>query len=93
MKAQRELGEKFEIREFHDAVLEHGAIPLSVLETKINEWIIMTKNIEKMNDDDANIHNFLTPFPMSIPRWKRGSITLLCDQYSGSQCPGNKRNH
>lgn len=40
MKAQRELGEKFEIREFHDAVLENGAIPLSVLETKINEWII-----------------------------------------------------
>ena len=43
MKAQRELGEKFEIREFYDAVLEYGAIPLSVLETRINEWIMMTK--------------------------------------------------
>ena len=43
MKAQRELGGKFEIREFHDAVLENGAIPLSVPETKINEWIMMTK--------------------------------------------------
>ena len=33
------LGEKFDLRLFHDAVLENGAVPLSVLEDKINVWI------------------------------------------------------
>jgi len=33
------LGEKFDIRYFHDAVLENGAVPLSVLEEKIDAWI------------------------------------------------------
>ncbi|HEX2059622.1 MAG TPA: DUF885 domain-containing protein [Thermoanaerobaculia bacterium] len=38
-KAERELGEKFDIRAFHDAVLGAGPLPLSVLETRMNEWI------------------------------------------------------
>lgn len=42
-KAQKELGDKFDIRKFHDTVLENGAIPLSVLEEKVNEWINVTK--------------------------------------------------
>ena len=43
-KATLELGDKFDIRAFHDAVLENGAIPLDVLENHINEWIISVKN-------------------------------------------------
>lgn len=38
-KAEEKLGDKFDIRAFHDAVLENGAIPLPLLEKKIDEWI------------------------------------------------------
>ena len=38
-KAEQELGEHFDIRKFHDAVLANGSIPLSVLEDQINEFI------------------------------------------------------
>lgn len=38
-KAEAELGDKFDIRAFHDAVLENGALPLSVLETIVLAWI------------------------------------------------------
>jgi uncharacterized protein (DUF885 family) len=37
--AEERLGERFNVREFHDAVLANGAIPLSVLETNIRGWI------------------------------------------------------
>jgi uncharacterized protein (DUF885 family) len=38
-RAQKELGPKFDLRAFHDAVLDSGPLPLDVLETKITEWI------------------------------------------------------
>ena len=38
-KAEEALGEKFDIREFHNQVLLDGALPLSVLEKKIDRWI------------------------------------------------------
>jgi len=38
-RAQRELGPKFDLRAFHDAVLDQGPLPLDVLEGKIDEWI------------------------------------------------------
>lgn len=38
-KAHRELGEKFDLRKFHDAVLDQGPLPLDLLDTKIDEWI------------------------------------------------------
>jgi len=42
-KAQDELGPKFDIREFHAQVLNTGALPLSILEQKIDRWIAATK--------------------------------------------------
>lgn len=38
-KAENELGDKFDIGQFHNKVLESGCLPLSVLEEKINGWI------------------------------------------------------
>ena len=38
-KARRELGNRFDIRAFHDEVLGYGALPLEVLEQRINAWI------------------------------------------------------
>lgn len=42
-KATRELGPKFDIRDFHDVVLRQGAVPLDVLEENVNSWIATTK--------------------------------------------------
>ena len=38
-KAETILGEKFDIREFHDQVLGSGSLPLSLLEEKIEAWM------------------------------------------------------
>jgi uncharacterized protein (DUF885 family) len=43
-RARQELGDKFNIREFHDAVLDEGALPLDVLEEKVNRWIKVKKH-------------------------------------------------
>lgn len=37
--ATKELGANFDVRTFHDEVLRNGAVPLSVLETHIKEWV------------------------------------------------------
>ena len=34
-----ELGAKFDVRRFHDVVLENGAVPLNVLEAHTKQWI------------------------------------------------------
>ncbi|MDF2901229.1 MAG: hypothetical protein K0Q62_1288, partial [Phenylobacterium sp.] len=38
-KAERELGDKFDIRDFHEAVLSQGALPLDLLEAQVNAYI------------------------------------------------------
>jgi uncharacterized protein (DUF885 family) len=42
-KAKSELGDKFDIREFHAQVLMTGALPLAILEQKIDRWIAAKK--------------------------------------------------
>jgi uncharacterized protein (DUF885 family) len=37
--AQKELGPKFDLRAFHDRVLENGQLPLDLLEKSIKEWV------------------------------------------------------
>ena len=42
-QAEKQLGKKFDIRDFHDQVLNTGALPLPVLEAKIKAWIKAVK--------------------------------------------------
>jgi len=42
-RAEEELGEAFDIRAFHSAILNDGAMPLSILEEKIDRWIASVK--------------------------------------------------
>ena len=42
-RAQRELGPKFDLRAFHDAILDQGPLPLDVLEKKIDAWIARSR--------------------------------------------------
>ena len=42
-KAETELGEKFDLRDFHDVVLLNGAVPLFVLEELVNDYIQSVK--------------------------------------------------
>jgi uncharacterized protein (DUF885 family) len=41
--AQKELGAKFDIRDFHDVVLRNGALPLDFLEEQVKQWIAETR--------------------------------------------------
>jgi uncharacterized protein (DUF885 family) len=38
-RAEAELGDKFDVRDFHREVLGDGAVPMDVLEAKIERWI------------------------------------------------------
>jgi uncharacterized protein (DUF885 family) len=42
-EATNQLGDRFDIRAFHDVVLGSGAIPLDVLEANVHRWIAATK--------------------------------------------------
>lgn len=41
--AKRELGEKFDLRAYHDLVLKNGALPMSLLEENVRAWIAAQK--------------------------------------------------
>ncbi len=42
-RAEQELGDKFDVRDFHREVLGDGAVPMSVLEAKIDRWVASRK--------------------------------------------------
>ena len=43
-RAQRELGSKFDLRDYNDAVLATGSIPLAALEARIDRWLAERKS-------------------------------------------------
>ncbi|MEM7662588.1 MAG: DUF885 domain-containing protein [Pseudomonadota bacterium] len=42
--AEAELGDAFDIKAFHDTVLGGGAVPLDILETRVDRWVTETKD-------------------------------------------------
>ena len=38
--AKKRLGDKFDIREYHAVVLDSGPVPLSILEERVNDWVV-----------------------------------------------------
>ena len=42
-RAKSELGARFDLKAFHDIILDGGAMPLTVLERRVNEWIATLK--------------------------------------------------
>ena len=38
-RATAKLGDKFDVRSFHDEIVWNGALPLSILDQRINNWI------------------------------------------------------
>lgn len=43
-RAKNALGEKFDLKRFHDAILKDGAMPLSILDAKVERWIADEKS-------------------------------------------------
>jgi uncharacterized protein (DUF885 family) len=43
-KAQDELGKKYDVRAFHDEILNAGALPLNLLEQRLDAWIAQQKS-------------------------------------------------
>lgn len=48
-RARKELGDKFDLKEFHDVVLGSGSLPLDVLERMVNDWISATRKTATQN--------------------------------------------
>ena len=42
--SEKKLGKRFDIREFHDVVLESGCVPLPIIEKRVKAW---TESVEK----------------------------------------------
>jgi uncharacterized protein (DUF885 family) len=41
--ARHALGDKFDLKQFHNEVLKHGALPLTVLDRMVNDWVAQRK--------------------------------------------------
>lgn len=54
--AEVELGEKFDIRQFHDAVLENGGVPLDILDRHTRNWIVAQKRLPARSGSGRTHH-------------------------------------
>lgn len=45
-KAKNELGDAFDVREFHDEVLRHGSLPMDVLDKTLSAWVANKKKVK-----------------------------------------------
>ena len=37
--SKKALGDKFDIREFHDEIIKYGPLPLNIVESKVDAWV------------------------------------------------------
>jgi len=42
-KAQKELGESFNIKDFHSVILEQGSLPLHIVEERFDAYLLASK--------------------------------------------------
>ena len=59
--AKDQLGEKFDLRTFHDEVLDGGALPLDVLDKRIHEWVAKQKSLGGVSRAAVHSGNGVTP--------------------------------
>ncbi|GFR73071.1 hypothetical protein ElyMa_000395800 [Elysia marginata] len=86
-KAEKELGKYFDVREFHMAVLENGALPLPILENQVNKWIkeFRKRKLEEEEMEDEECQCIVLPRAKprvqckrsAAPRSKRNRATRL----------------
>ncbi|MEZ5331419.1 MAG: DUF885 domain-containing protein [Thermoanaerobaculia bacterium] len=46
-EAERALGDRFDVRAFHHAILAHGVLPLDVLESEIDDWLVEREGLRE----------------------------------------------
>ena len=51
-KAETTLGDDFDVRAFHDALLGGGALPLEILETRMDRWL--ADELRRKQDDASS---------------------------------------
>jgi uncharacterized protein (DUF885 family) len=51
--SREQLGDKFDIRAFHDQVLSGGALPMDVLSTRVHEWVAQQKTQASLSPPSA----------------------------------------
>src|SRR3546814_16566063 len=81
-KAEAELGDGFDIRGFNDAVLGGGALPLALLERRVDRWIAEQKNTAAGRSDRCDRPGTRPAF--SLLPWP---LTLRRQGEAGGGCP------
>jgi uncharacterized protein (DUF885 family) len=65
-RARDELGDRFDIKEFHNTVLGHGVLPIAVLEDVVDDWIAEKLNTAASNSSPARLED--VPFDEFLER-------------------------
>lgn len=52
-QAKSELGDRFDLKKFHDVVLKNGAVPLTILEELVHKYIKDTKENVKSDNNPS----------------------------------------
>jgi uncharacterized protein (DUF885 family) len=76
-EAKEQLGSSFDIRAFHDEVLGAGALPLDVLQDRVEKWTAAQKKIALTAQDHQNAQTAegALPLPMAPPHGAATSTT------------------